>query len=134
MIRRSRRSAGRDAGMVTAETAVVLPVFVLLLLAGVAVISAALTQLRCLDAAQTVARLVARGVPTASAVASIRTQEPAADVDVRRVTGTAPDFLDWVVVTVSLPVPAVPRLHVLPAARVSESAQAPLEPVAAPAP
>lgn len=50
-----------EAGYVTAETAVVLPVLVLVLLACVALIGAVTAQLRCLDAAREGARAAARG-------------------------------------------------------------------------
>ncbi|MCF2529232.1 TadE family type IV pilus minor pilin [Yinghuangia soli] len=52
---------GSDAGYVTAETAVVLPALVLLVLGLVAGIAAAAAQIRCVDAAQAGARAVARG-------------------------------------------------------------------------
>lgn len=50
-----------DRGMVTAETAVVLPVLVLLALAAVAAVTVALAKVRCADAAQLAARAIARG-------------------------------------------------------------------------
>lgn len=57
--------AARDEGMVTAEFAVALPAFVVVVLlafGGVAVMTA---QLRCVDAAEAAARLAARGDPVA---------------------------------------------------------------------
>ncbi|HTZ43776.1 MAG TPA: TadE family type IV pilus minor pilin [Jatrophihabitans sp.] len=63
--------------MVTAETAVVLPVLVLLVLAGVAAIGVARARIRCADAAATAARAVARG------------DVAAADGLARRAAGTA---------------------------------------------
>jgi hypothetical protein len=50
-----------DRGSVTAELAVVLPVVVLLLLAGFTGVTAVLTKLRCVDAAREAARATARG-------------------------------------------------------------------------
>jgi Flp pilus assembly protein TadG len=47
--------------MVTAETAMVLPVLVLLVLAGVAAVGVAQARVRCADAAMVAARAVARG-------------------------------------------------------------------------
>jgi hypothetical protein len=55
---------------VTAETAVVLPVLVAVLAAGLWVVGAATAQLRCLDAASVAARAAARGESDA-AVASL---------------------------------------------------------------
>lgn len=55
------RPAGSEKGMVTAETAVVLPVLVLVLAAAVAVIVVVGSQLRCVDAAREGARAAARG-------------------------------------------------------------------------
>ena len=50
-----------DAGMVTAEFAVALPAFVLVLVAALSVVAIVTAQLRCTDAAATAARLAARG-------------------------------------------------------------------------
>jgi len=61
-----------DDGMVTAELAVALPTVVVTLLAGVAALSAVATQMRCTDAAATVARLAARGESAAVAQAVAR--------------------------------------------------------------
>ncbi|MDQ2836294.1 MAG: pilus assembly protein [Actinomycetota bacterium] len=47
--------------MVTAETAMVLPVLVVLALAGVAAIGVAQARIRCADAAREAARSIARG-------------------------------------------------------------------------
>jgi hypothetical protein len=56
----SLRSAG-DAGMVTAEFAVALPAFVLVVLAALSGVAVMTSQLRCVDAADIAARMVARG-------------------------------------------------------------------------
>ena len=50
-----------DAGMVSAETAMVLPVLVLLSMVGVAAIGVAQARVGCADAAREAARSVARG-------------------------------------------------------------------------
>jgi hypothetical protein len=50
-----------DAGSVTAELAVAMPVLVLLLVAALTAVSAVTTQMRCVDAAREVARAAARG-------------------------------------------------------------------------
>lgn len=47
--------------MVTAETAVVLPILVMLTLAAVTMVAVAQARVRCADAAQVAARAVARG-------------------------------------------------------------------------
>ena len=56
-----RRDADREAGMVTAETAVVLPVLLLVLVCAVAAVTVVGAQLRCVDAAREGARAAARG-------------------------------------------------------------------------
>jgi hypothetical protein len=59
-----RQQPGRhDRGAVTAETAIVLPVLVVLLLVGLWVVGVVVANIRCVDAARDVARAVARGEP-----------------------------------------------------------------------
>lgn len=53
--------AGRDSGMVTVEAALALCAFVAMLAMALAAVSAALDEMRCMDAAREAARLVARG-------------------------------------------------------------------------
>jgi Flp pilus assembly protein TadG len=65
-----RRRADRESGMVTAETAVVLPVLLLVLLCAVAAVTVVGAQLRCVDAAREGARAAARG-ETAAVVAEL---------------------------------------------------------------
>jgi Flp pilus assembly protein TadG len=66
MDRRLRRGRLRgEAGMVTAETAVVLPVLLLVLAGAVAAVTVVGAQLRCVDAAREGARAAARGEDTA---------------------------------------------------------------------
>lgn len=55
--------------MVTAETAVVLPVLLLVLVGAVAAVSVVGAQLRCVDAAREGARAAARGEDTAVVIA-----------------------------------------------------------------
>ncbi|MGY1846624.1 MULTISPECIES: TadE family type IV pilus minor pilin [unclassified Blastococcus] len=58
----ARRAAPRrEAGMVTAETAVVLPVLLLVLAGAVAAVTVVGAQLRCVDAAREGARAASRG-------------------------------------------------------------------------
>jgi len=57
---RTGRLSG-EAGMVTAETAVVLPVLLLVLAGAVAAVTVVGAQLRCVDAAREGARAAARG-------------------------------------------------------------------------
>jgi Flp pilus assembly protein TadG len=72
------RSSGRrlvgqaDAGYVTAETAMVLPVLALLLAVGLWAAAVAGAQVRCVDAVRDAARAAARGEShtTATAVAA----------------------------------------------------------------
>jgi Flp pilus assembly protein TadG len=62
MLRRLLRlRAGRESGMVTAETAVVLPVLLLVLAGAVAAVTVVGAHLRCVDAAREGARAAARG-------------------------------------------------------------------------
>lgn len=67
------RPGRSQAGMVTAETAVVLPVLLLVLAAAVAAVVVVGDQLRCVDAAREAARAAARGDP-ASTVTAIGTR------------------------------------------------------------
>ncbi|MCZ2825362.1 MULTISPECIES: TadE family type IV pilus minor pilin [unclassified Modestobacter] len=60
-----RAGVSREAGMVTAETAVVLPVLLLVLAAAVSAVVVVGAQLRCVDAAREGARAAARGEPVA---------------------------------------------------------------------
>ncbi|MYT69891.1 MULTISPECIES: TadE family protein [unclassified Streptomyces] len=79
------RDRGRDRGFVTAEAAVVLPVLVAFTMALVWAVVAASEQIRCVDAARTGARAVARQEPESAAVAAAREAAPrGARVEVRR--------------------------------------------------
>jgi Flp pilus assembly protein TadG len=95
-----RRSCRRDGGSVTAETAVVLPVVVVMLLAATWAVGVVVTHIRCLDAARDVARAVARGEPPDEARRIGERSAPAgASVDVTRdgddVTAVVRARLDW---------------------------------------
>lgn len=65
-----------DRGMVTAETAVVIPVGVVLAVALLWLVSIGFTQARLVDAAREGARLVARGDSVGVATASARRSAP----------------------------------------------------------
>jgi hypothetical protein len=106
--------------MATAELAVVLPTLVLVIAAGLMMVSAVLAQVRCVDAAREAARAAARGEsPDMVRSAAARTAPTAATVEVG---GTD----DEVRVTVSAPAGRVGGL--LPAFHVSASAVALREP------
>lgn len=66
----------RDAGFVTAELAVALPAVVIVLVFAVAVLGLMLDQIRCVDAARTAARAVARGDTTSVVVEAARKAAP----------------------------------------------------------
>ncbi|WP_028050192.1 TadE family type IV pilus minor pilin [Cellulomonas sp. URHD0024] len=74
--------SARDRGSVTAELAVGLPAVVLVLVALLAVSSAAITQARCSDGARAGARSAALGEDDAMVVATAR-RVAGADADVR---------------------------------------------------
>lgn len=56
-----RRESPHDAGMVTAEIAVAMPVLMVLLAIGLTVVATIAAQMRCVDAAREAARALARG-------------------------------------------------------------------------
>jgi Flp pilus assembly protein TadG len=69
--------------MATAELAVVLPALVLVVAAGLAMVSVVLAQIRCVDAAREAARAAARGEPAELVRATaIRAAPDGARVDV----------------------------------------------------
>lgn len=112
-------SRRRDAGMVTAEIATVLPAVVALTLALVCVLAAVGAQLRCADLARESVRALARG----EAQGSVRTRvlaaaPPDASLTVRRSGGL-------VTATVRGTAPVVgTRLLRVPGVRVASSATA----------
>ena len=69
-----------DRGYVTAETAVVLPVLLVVLAAAVWVLACVAAQLRCVDAAHAAARAAARGDAPADVEAAGRAVAPAGAV------------------------------------------------------
>lgn len=74
--RPARRPAGDD-GMVTAETAVVLPVLLVVLAGAVAAVTVVGAHLRCVDAAREGARAAARGEEIAAVTAIVERAAPA---------------------------------------------------------
>ena len=108
--------------MVTAETAVVLPVLLLVLAGAVAAVVVVGAQLRCVDAAREGARAAARGDPPAVVAETVRRAAP--DGAVVSVVPDGEDIRVAVVVEVA-PLGPVP-LRV----RVAAEAVARLEPAA----
>ncbi len=95
LLARRRRS---DAGAVTAETAVALPVLAVLAVALAWLVLLGVAQIRAQDAAREVARAVARGESVSvSSAAGQRVAGPGSTVSVSRSGGTVS-----VVVTVAL--------------------------------
>ena len=118
---------GDDSGTATAELAVVIPAVVLLAASGVWAVSAAAAQLRCVDAAGTGARALARGETTAAVSRAVAEVAPAgAAVSISRTDGLA---VVEVRMTVRLPGPW-PRAG--PGVVVGERAVAALEDVDGP--
>lgn len=106
--------------MVTAETAVVLPVLLLVLAGAVAAMIAVGAQLRCVDAAREGARSAARGDPAATVTAVAAAAAPSGAVIGVRNGG------DQIEVTVSVLVKPLGALPV--SVRISASAAARREP------
>jgi hypothetical protein len=78
--RPGRRKPGRDSGAVTVEAAIALGAFIAVLALALGAISAAIDQLRCIDAAREAARLVARGEPDRARAAATHIAPTSADV------------------------------------------------------
>lgn len=107
-----------DAGMVTAETAIVLPALALVLAGLLWLITGVMGQIRCIDAAREAARLAARGDGSDRAVAAARRLAPAAariavtrqgsDV-VATVSGQYAPFGGWAGRLAALPLSATAR-------------------------
>ena len=110
--------------MVTAETAVVLPVLLLVLVAAVSALVVVGAHLRCVDAAREGARAAARGDDAAAVRAVTASAAPEGATTAIEVDGAR------VRVTVSVAVP--PLGPVLITVQVSASAVAELEPGVAP--
>ena len=102
MRQRTQVRSRQDKGAVTAETAIALPVLVVLLLAGLWAVGVVMANIRCVDAARDVARAVARGEPAGEAQrigeqaappgATVRISRAGSDV---RVVVSAAVDLDW---------------------------------------
>ena len=93
----------KQRGSVTAETAIVLPVLVLMLVAAGWAVGLVVAQIRCLDAARDVARAVARGEPVdAARRLGARSAPPGSTVEVAR---TGEDVTVVVTGSVGTPVP-----------------------------
>ena len=123
-----RPTSRRDAGMVTAETAVLMPVLVVVLAAAVFVLACVAGQLKCVDAARSAARLAARG-EAVSTVAT--TAERLAPAGARVVVAPGPGLGDAATVEVVVHAQVRPfgrALRVLPGVRVSARAVAAVEP------
>src|SRR3954463_14043240 len=117
---RTRPGHRREAGMVTAETAVVLPVLLLVLAGAVAAITVVGGQLRCVDAAREGARAAARGEAVAEIDALVARTAPDG------ANATVSESTEDVTVTVSV---AIAPVGVLPLrSTVSATAVARLEP------
>lgn len=117
-----RRPSG-SRGSATAETAVLLPVLVVVLAAAVWVLACLAAQLKCLDAARAAARAAARG-DTGVVVRDIAQRLAPADAAVRVSSG---DGTVRVLVTAQAR-PFGSVLRVLPAMSVSGRATAAVEP------
>ncbi|MGW1378529.1 TadE family type IV pilus minor pilin [Streptomyces sp. NPDC002446] len=73
---RGAPKASRDAGFVTAETAVVMPVLVVVVAALIWGLMAACARIECVDAARAGARAAARSEPRAAVIAAARGAAP----------------------------------------------------------
>jgi hypothetical protein len=114
--------------MVTAETAVLLPVLLVVLAAAVFVLACIAAQLKCVDAARSGARIAARGEPAAVVVRTAERLAPAdAHVDLSAGGGLADTATVAVVVRAQVR-PFGGALRGLPAVRVSARAVAAVEP------
>lgn len=110
-----------DAGMATAEFAVALPAFVLVLVAAMFAVSAVLAQVRCEDAAAAAARMAARGDPAARVQSVLLPDAPSS---ARLSVSTSADY---VTATVRASVTPLGALHFLPAVTVQATVVEPRE-------
>lgn len=98
----------RESGMVTAETAVALPAVVAVLCLGLWVVTSALAQLRCVDAARAGVLAASRGESAQTVQTVIRQSAPAgADVEIRRDGDRVVVVIRARVAPLGLPLPAV---------------------------
>ena len=112
-----------ERGTATAELAVALPSLVLVLALALAALDLGIAQVRCVDAARTGARLLARGEPAAPVLQEVRGTAPrGARVDVGSangrvtvtVTGAVPRLLAPLDGLVAPSATAVARLEAVP--------------------
>ena len=113
--------------MVTAETAVLLPVLLVVLAAAVGVLACVAAQLACVDAARSAARVAARGEPDAVVTATAARLAPA-DARVALRAGATADAETVEVVVTARVRPFGKALGGLLAVRVRGRAVAALEP------
>lgn len=97
----------RDAGMVTAETALALPAVVLVLALALTGVRVAIDEIRCVDAARAGARAAARGDPAEEVEALARRAAPTGASITTSVAGGD--------VTVTVVAPSPTALVVIPA-------------------
>ena len=101
---------GRDRGAVTAETAVVLPALVVVLVLCLWSVAVVGQQLQCIDAARTGARALARGEPVELARAAAQRAAPdGASVTLRSADGLAVVEVRF---SASLPGPGGPGMQI----------------------
>jgi Flp pilus assembly protein TadG len=124
-LRGARARLHGEAGMVTAETAVVLPVLLLVLAGAIAAVTVVGAHLRCVDAAREGARAAARGDDVAAVRAVAARAAPDGAATAVQVEGGR------VRVTVRATVPPLGPVPLT--VRVSATAVAELEPGAVPA-
>ena len=118
----ARRPAPRARGSVTAETAVLLPVLLVVLAAAIGVLACVAAQLRCVDAARGAARAAARGDdPSVVRCTGQRLAPPGARV----VQSSSGDTVEIVITAQVRPFGAA--LGLLPAVAVSGRAVAAVE-------
>lgn len=107
--------------MVTAEFAVALPAFILVLVAALFAVAVMIAQARCEDAAAAAARMAARGDPAAQVRAAALADAPGAAQLSTAVSA------DTVTATVRAEVAPLGPLHFLPAVRVQAHVVQPRE-------
>jgi Flp pilus assembly protein TadG len=123
----TRSTSRRESGMVTAETAVLLPVLVVVLAAAVLVLACVAAQLKCVDAARSGARVAARGESPGTVTSTAERLAPDGARVALRSGGLGDAATVEVVVTAQVR-PFGRALRVLPPVRVSGRAVAVVEP------
>jgi hypothetical protein len=103
-------TCGSEAGTVTAETAVLLPALVVVLVLCLWSVTVVGQQLQCIDAARTGARALARGeAPAMARAAAQRAAPDGAHVDLRLADGLAVVEVRF---SASLPGPSGPGMQI----------------------